>query len=117
MPFDPHKSVRQKVRVIFTELAGERWAYLQGGGKAQTEMVRALSSGKQSEVAAEVAFHMWDWSEDAAFVVALHLFPERFTQKEIEAGVGLFLCHAPAHIIAAARLTGSSTEDIFLEDD
>jgi hypothetical protein len=58
---------------------------------------------------------MVDWSYNAAFVVALHLFPERFTPEEIAAGIGMFCAHVPAHVIAAARLTGFPTEDLFLE--
>lgn len=56
--------------------------------------------------AGNLGLHMADWNSDAAFVVALHLFPERFTPKEIRDGVGLFLCHAPNHIRAACGITG-----------
>lgn len=65
----------------------------------------------------EIAFHLTDWSAEAAFLVALHLFPERFTKEEIEEGVLAFLIHAPNHIVAAARLSGHPVEDIFKEDD
>jgi hypothetical protein len=65
----------------------------------------------------QIAFHLTDWSSDAAFIVALHLFPERFTSEEIEAGVGLFLCHVPIHVIAAARLAGHQAEDLFRDGD
>jgi hypothetical protein len=34
----------------------------------------------------EIAFHLTDWSSKAAFLVALHLFPERFTPEEIREG-------------------------------
>jgi hypothetical protein len=47
----------------------------------------------------------------------LHLFPERFTQDEIEAAVDMFLIHVPNHIVAAARLAGHPAEDIFSDDD
>jgi hypothetical protein len=50
-------------------------------------------------------------------IVALHLYPERFTPKEIEAGVELFLCHVPNHVIAAARLAGHPVEDSLREND
>ena len=49
--------------------------------------------------------------------VALHLYPERFTPDEIHDGVAAFLTHAPHHVIAAARLGGYPTDDIFREDD
>ena len=50
------------------------------------------------EKADAIAFHMSDWNSDAAFVVALHLFPERFSHDEIKAGIGMFMTHAPNHI-------------------
>ena len=65
----------------------------------------------------DIAFHMADWNSDAAFVVAVHLFPERFTPEEIAAGVGLFLVHAPNHIRAACGLTGQYVWENFPEDD
>lgn len=37
---------------------------------------------------------------DAAFLVAVHLFPEKFTPAEMRAGIDLVLCHIPAHVIA-----------------
>lgn len=65
----------------------------------------ALSEQYGTTKAADIAFHMADWNSDAAFVTALHLFPERFTAAEIEAGISLFLTHAPNHIRAACDLT------------
>lgn len=123
MTDDAHDSVRQKVQAIFTELAGDRARILEGGTfpAAITSTVTVALSGsdateEQILQADQIAFHLTDWSDDAAFIVALHLFPERFTAKEIEAAVDMFLVHVPAHIIAAARLAGHATEDIFRED-
>jgi hypothetical protein len=124
MPNDAHDSVRRKVETIFTELAGERTRMLDGStfpaGIAST-ITAALSGADASEeqvlCADEIAFHLTDWNSDAAFIVALHLFPERFTPQEIEAAVDMFLVHVPAHVIAAARLAGHPTKDLFREDD
>jgi hypothetical protein len=118
MPEDAHDSVRKKVQAIFTELTGERALRLRGPLPAQIvhdAIASAYSADRPPETAHEIAFHMVDWSYNAAFVVALHLFPERFTPEEIEAGIGMFCAHAPAHVIAAARLTGFPAEDLFLE--
>lgn len=120
MTEDALETVRKKVEAIFIELAGERELRVRGslrGGGVHKAIASALSVDIKDEVANEIAFHMVDWSYDAGFIVALHLFPERFTRDEIEAGIGLFLAHAPAHIIAAARLMGYSTDDIFVESD
>ena len=124
MSDDPHDSVCSKVEMIFTELAGDRAKMLDGTifpACVTTTITAALSgpdaSDEQVLHADQIAFHLTDWNSDAAFIVAVHLFPERFTQKEIEAGIGLFLCHVPSHIVAAARLAGYPAEDSFREDD
>jgi len=116
---DPLDSVRDKVNAIFGELAGERVKRLDGSVMAEpamSVMARALEE-PYGDRAKKVAFHVCDWNCDAAFVVAMHLFPERFTPEEIEAGVGLFLVHAPNHIRAACGLTGQYVWESFPEDD
>ena len=62
-----------------------------------------------------IGFHLVDWQNDAAFIVALVLFPERFTDEEIREGVDRLLVHVPAHVLEAARLGGYQTENIFME--
>jgi len=64
------------------------------------------------KVAWDIGINVADWQGDAAFLVALHLFPERFTAEEIEEGVRSLLLHVPAHVVAAARLLGESDDDI-----
>src|ERR1043165_5209313 len=97
-PDDPMDIVREKVKAIFTELAGKRGdsLFAISPKSVMVPLTRAFQqAGKNvdEEVAYEAAFHMVDWNEDAAFLVALHLFPERFTTEEIEGGLGLFLAH------------------------
>ncbi len=123
MPADAHTTVRNKVAALFTELVGERSGQLNGEvlpAGITSLITAALSSSEATEAeirnADEIAFHLTDWNCDAAFLVALHLFPERFTAEEIQAGVGLFLCHVPYHVIEAARLAGYAAED-FLKHD
>src|SRR5262245_43135290 len=97
---DPHDTVRKKVLDIFAELTGDRSRRLDGrvvASAAMDAITVALAPSYGVEKAADIAFHMADWNSDAAFVVALHLFPDRFTDEEIGAGIGLFLCHAPHH--------------------
>lgn len=77
---------------------------------------RSALAKQYGEKARDIGFHMADWNWDAAFVVAVHLFPERFTPDEIAAGVGLFLAHAPNHIRAACGLTGHCVWANFPED-
>lgn len=122
MPDDAHDSVQRKVQAIFKELAGDRARMLEGAkfpADVTSTITAALSSPDATEEdilhADQIAFHLTDWNADAAFIVALLLFPERFTPEEIEAAVNMFLAHVPSHIIAAARLAGHATEDIFKE--
>jgi hypothetical protein len=78
---DAIESVRRKVAAIFAELVGERAKRLDGSVIAEPAMSaleRALVE-QYGEKAHDIAFHMTDWNSDAAFVVAVHLFPERFT--------------------------------------
>jgi hypothetical protein len=120
---EPYDSVRQKVSAIFTEIAGQRANMLEGSrlpANITSTITAALveSHCVTTDIlkADEIAFHLTDWNSDAAFLVALHLFPERFTPEEISAGIDLFLVHVPAHVIAAARLTGNSTDDVFANE-
>ena len=124
MPEDPHDSVCKKVEALFTELAGDRARMLCGSlfPAGVTSTITASLTGpdasdEQVLQADKIAFHLTDWNADAAFLVALHLYPERFTPEEIEAGVGLLLCHVPSHVLAAARLAGQPVEDLLREDD
>jgi hypothetical protein len=102
-------TVRTKVSAIFAELVGERARRLDGSVIAEPAM-STIAAACESEFGArahDLGFHMADWNSDAAFIVAVHLFPERFTPDEIAAGVGSFLVHAPNHIRAACGITGS----------
>ena len=113
---DAHDSVSEKVGAIFQELAGERAERLRGGTPsfpALRAFEAALAADYPAEVAADVAFHLVDWNWDAAFLVAVHLFPERFTPEELVAGADMVLIHAPNHLAAAATLVSHPIEDIF----
>lgn len=108
-------SVRQKVRTLFTELVGVRTARFgePGAGETRKTLASALSADYPPDTAREIAFHLVDWYTDAAFIIAVHLFPERFSPEELCAGAQLLLVHARNHLAAAAKLTGNPVEDIF----
>jgi hypothetical protein len=113
-------SVHDKVLDIFVTLVGERARRLDGSvmaTRAMDAIAAALAPEHGLEKANDIGFHMADWNSDAAFIVALHLFPERFTPAEIDEGIGLFLVHAPNHIREACRLTGSYVWESFPDDD
>lgn len=115
---DELDSVGQKVDAIFREMAGERAARLDGSVVAASAMsaITAAYADENPSIAEDIGFHMADWNSDAAFIVALHLFPERFTPSEVRDGIGLFLCHAPNHIREACRLTGHYVWESFPDD-
>lgn len=109
-PFDA------KVLAIFRELVGDRADRLTGSRPAVEAMAAlggALAEDFGEEAGADIAFHLADWNSDAAFIVAMHLFPERFTAKEICDRVRDFVIHAPNHVAAAAKLAGHPIQDVW----
>ena len=113
---DADDIVGRKVAALFTDIAGERAERL-GASRPAVEAERtielALAGELGEERAREIGFHLADWGANAAFLVALHLFPERFTDEEIRAGITSFLIHAPNHVAAAAHLAGWPIQDVF----
>ncbi|HEY0862478.1 MAG TPA: hypothetical protein VGD97_00095 [Lacunisphaera sp.] len=110
-------SVDEKVAAIFRELAGEKSKRLDGSrylADVNSRITKALAARTEDETEIlhhdEVGFHLIDWQSEAAFLVALSLFPERFTDEEIRDGVEGFLIHAPSHVAEAARLAGFTSD-------
>ncbi|MES2693712.1 MAG: hypothetical protein V4773_09580 [Verrucomicrobiota bacterium] len=60
----------------------------------------------------ELGFHLIDWQSDAAFIVALALYPERFTDEEVREGAMSLLAHVPSHVATAARISGQTITDL-----
>ena len=113
---DSCDTVTRKVLGVFAEALGDRVGRLDPSvlaHQAMAAITAALSDEHGTQKASEIALHLADWNWDAAFIVALHLFPERFSKEEIAAGVDLFLTHAPNHIRAACQLTGTYVWESF----
>ncbi len=110
-----HKTVLRKVEAIFQELVGERTVRLGEPGAQSTRdvLTSALSADYAPDTAQEIAFHLVDWHSDAAFMMAVHLFPERFTPEELLVGADMLLIHVPNHLAAAAKLAGHPIQDVF----
>src|SRR5689334_19418961 len=107
-------TVEEKVLAVFRELAGERVHQIEVAvPTAQQTIAQALADEHPASVARDIAFHLTDWQSDAAFIVAVILFPERFTPDEIRNGVDDFIAHAPNHAAAAAKLGGFPVTDVF----
>ena len=95
---------------MLREVAGDRAGQFQVAGRA---IEQALADEYPVEIARDIAFHLTDWHWEADFIVALTLFPERFTPDEIRSGVEAFIVHAPNHVAAAAKLWGFPVTDAF----
>lgn len=111
-------SYRAKVSAIFEGLVGEKATDLCEGlcdGTFANKVKEALLAEREmdEQTAYDIGFHLSDWHADAAFIVALHLFPERFTSEEIVAGTQQCLIHAPNHMAAAAALFGYPVQDVW----
>lgn len=106
-------AVRSKVSVIFEELAGECFRVASQGMPLMHTIRSAIASDFNETTSYNIGFHLADWIEDAEFLVALKLFPERFTKEEIAQGVLDFVIHAPNHCAAAAALHGHPVSDVF----
>jgi hypothetical protein len=105
-------TVGTKVQEIF----GDRSHALRGDRFPTTTctlICNALCDGDSSEATVllndQIALNVADWNSDAAFIVALSLFPERFSDAEIRDGVHRLLIHVPDHVIEAAQLAGLSS--------
>ena len=113
---DTNSDIDTKVGAIFRELVGERASRLDGSHynhDTAAAISGALASPPDDRTARDIAFNLTDWASDAAFIVAIQLFPERFSAAEIADGVENFLIHATNHVAAAAVLFGHPPEDIF----
>lgn len=113
---EPDANSQEKVIAIFRELVGERASRLSASHynrDAAAAIEAALASSANHRKAHDIAFNLTDWASDAAFIVAVQLFPERFSAVEIADGVEGFLLYAPNHVAAAAVLFGYPAEDIF----
>ncbi len=109
-------SCHATVTALLRELADDRLDRLSGArsNRESKDLTgAALCADLPESVAHDIAFHLLDWNAEAAFLLALHLFPERFTPEQIREGVEAFLNHAPNHVAAAAKLSGRAIADIF----
>jgi hypothetical protein len=94
--------------------AGERRQNL-SPTRSASDVIDKIEDAIRSEYgdkSRDIAFHLSDWSSDAAFIVAVHLWPERFTADEIREGVEAIIIHAPNHLAAAGALGGYPVKDI-----
>ena len=94
-----------KARDISREFFGDKTCNIPD---VQDRIAKAVAEGSSKKKFLkkgwEIGFHLMDWHGDAKFLIALSLFPERFTDAEIRQGVIWFLNHAGYHVPEAERL-------------
>ena len=120
MSTNPYDSVRSTVQEVFRELVGDRAEFVNDErlpapimSQIADALVHFNATAAVRENADEIAFHISDWNAEAAFIVALHLFPERFSPEEIRAEIDWIAEHVPRHLIALARRAGKPAVDAF----
>ena len=106
MTDDSYYTIPRKVAQLFAAIPQnriERLSPSRGAIEAMDVIAAAFGEVCGDEIARTIAFSVGDWQGSAAFLVAVHLCPERFTSREIREGVeGLLL--AAESIPLAARL-------------
>jgi hypothetical protein len=94
---------QRKTQAIFAKAFGKRAALLfKGASTARMidTIQAAFARRMHREKASSVGFHIGDWAGDAAIVLALHMFPERFTGEEIRDVVDFVAAGLPYHCAA-----------------
>ncbi len=113
----PSDQLRSKVEDIYRCAFGDAFQRVSEKEHAPADLIKritnCLSQPYPREDAAQIAFHVTDWRFDAAVLVAVCMFPERFTDEEIAAGMTNLIIHASNHLAAAAKLAGFPVSDVF----
>jgi hypothetical protein len=112
MTSDNTNDLRTKVRQLFADGFGDATVALERCAEEHLQAAVARTF-ELTEESLDVAFHLSDWREDAAALLAVSLAPEHFTPEEIEECLMGFLIHVPNHVLAAANLAGFPASDIF----
>ena len=106
------RAARRSARAKTSEVLGPGlWGLSESARLRRQRVARnaiqlALGKSHGSSYAGEIAFHLSEWFEQAAFLVALQLDPKRFSRAEVEASVSDVLAYVLDHIWEAARVAG-----------
>jgi hypothetical protein len=101
-------STRAKTAAVLSRPLSELsdHAVLRRQRTARKAIAEALRESHGATGARAIAFHLSEWFEEAAFIVALQLDPKRFSNAEIDAGVSGVLAHVLDHVWEAVRAAG-----------
>ncbi|MCG8333930.1 MAG: hypothetical protein MJE63_05400 [Proteobacteria bacterium] len=111
---------KDKVVEIFREIVGEKAKNLSGSffpAYANTKITNALASEfpnlnpEEYTKLDSIGMNLTCWQRDAAFIVALVLFPEKFTDKDIQEEIRSLLIHMPDHLKNALAAYNKLSEE------
>ena len=115
---DDYKRLRAKVARLLAKAPIRRVKQ----GQAEPDLTgprealrKALQRQYGNESAKRLAIHLMDWTYDAAFLLAVAMYPERFSANELRCGVDMLLVHVPNHVAAAAKISENKCSDIWDE--
>ena len=77
--------VGEKVRTLFSHVPGGDASKLEGGRfpqEVRSLVAEVLRPDFGKKLSQHIAFHLLDWNGDAAFLVALLLWPKEFTNED-----------------------------------
>ncbi len=108
----PEADVRGKVHRIFAKYFGEELAKRLSGSRYLSDVngriTHALVDGNWEDPKVlemdKAGFNLIEWQSDAAFLVALSLFPDEFTNEDIQDGIESFMLDGARHVVTAARI-------------
>lgn len=110
---DPNQAAFDKTAQIFKELCHDHFGNLIDLSRPKSANIgldlairirRIFSERFGKQKAREFANHVTGFPSDTAFLVALFLFPDRFTDEEVAAGIRCFGIEASFHAVEIARL-------------
>jgi hypothetical protein len=109
MTTSPTHRASKKAMAIFKKAFGERAAHLFTGASTIQmghTITAAFARHVRREKAQDIGFHLGDWAHDAALILALHMFPEKFSREEIRRVTDFVAAGLPYHAAALATHFG-----------
>ena len=109
MKTDPNQAAVDKTTQIFKEICPDQYQKLVDRSipewlRLHDRISGIISKRFEKEKADDFTRHVIGFPSDMAFMVALFLFPERFTDEEIAAGIRCFGIEASFHAVEIARM-------------
>jgi hypothetical protein len=111
---DPNQAALDKTAQIFQEICPGHYKNLldpvspksksEIGQELVARVSRIFAERFGPEKAQDFAIHVTGFPSDVAFLVALFLYPERFTDDEVAAGIRCFGIEASYHAVAIAKM-------------